>query len=177
MVWSRHQLLERLRGSLEYRDEHVIDVHVGHLRRKLDDPDVIASSRCRSRGRARAAADHLRSVVDCVDVGFIDLNPLDELATPSTLGVTRVGGIDLDKPRMRHALAAVLALAAAPHGFTVAEFSAKVHALTGQTDADYTIRQAAYDLRKLRANSSSTSPAALAATRSHPAPAAPSPRS
>jgi hypothetical protein len=88
------------------------------------------------------------SVVDCVDVGFIDLNTLDELATPSTLGVTRVGGIDLDKPRMRHALAAVLALAAAPHGFTVAQFSAKVHAMTGRTD--YTIRQAAYDLRKLR---------------------------
>jgi len=44
----------------------------------------------------------------------------------------------------------VLALAPAPHGFTVSDFAAKVHAMTGTFDADYTIRQAAYDLRKLR---------------------------
>jgi hypothetical protein len=42
----------------------------------------------------------------------------------------------------------VLALAAAPRGFTVAELTAKVQQMTGQTS--YTIRQAAYDLRKLR---------------------------
>jgi hypothetical protein len=51
---------------------------------------------------------------------------------------------------MRDALSAVLALAPAPHGFTVGEFAAKVHALTGTSDAQYSIRQAAYDLRKLR---------------------------
>jgi hypothetical protein len=49
---------------------------------------------------------------------------------------------------MRAALAAVLALATAHGGFTAAQFTAKVHVMTGQ--ADYTIRQAAYDLRKLR---------------------------
>ena len=68
--------------------------------------------------------------------------------TPAQIGATRVGGVDLNKPRIRAALAAVLALAAAPDGFTVAEFTAKVHAMTGHTG--YTIRQAAYDLRKLR---------------------------
>lgn len=45
LVWSRGQLLERLRGSPAYRDEHVIDVHVGNLRRKLDDPDVVVTVR------------------------------------------------------------------------------------------------------------------------------------
>jgi hypothetical protein len=40
------------------------------------------------------------------------------------------------------------ALSAAPGGFTVAEFTARVHAMTGHSG--YTIRQAAYDLRKLR---------------------------
>jgi len=45
MVWSRSQLLDRLRGSPEYRDEHVIDVHVGNLRRKLGDPGVIVTVR------------------------------------------------------------------------------------------------------------------------------------
>ncbi len=43
----------------------------------------------------------------------------------------------------------MLALAPAPHRFTVGEFAAKVHARTGTSDAEYTIRQAAYDLRKL----------------------------
>src|SRR6476620_5140857 len=46
---------------------------------------------------------------------------------------------------MRDALRAALALAPAPNGFT-----AKVHAITGTSDADYTVRQAGYDLRKLR---------------------------
>jgi hypothetical protein len=32
----------------------------------------------------------------------------------------------------------------------VAQFRAKVHALTGQRAAEYTVRQAAYDLKKLR---------------------------
>ena len=46
------------------------------------------------------------------------------------------------------ALSAVLALSATSGGFTVAEFTAKVHAMTGHTG--YTTRQAAYDLRTLR---------------------------
>jgi len=49
---------------------------------------------------------------------------------------------------IRAALAAVLAWATAPDGFTVAHFTARVHAATGQTD--YTTRQGAYDLRTLR---------------------------
>jgi cell division septation protein DedD len=73
---------------------------------------------------------------------------LDQLPAPTRIGATRVGGVDLNKPRIRAALSAALALSAAPEGFTVAEFTAKVHAMTG--DTDYTSRQGAYDLRKLR---------------------------
>ena len=51
---------------------------------------------------------------------------------------------------------AVLALSAASGGFTVAEFTAKVHTMTGHTG--YTIRQAAYDLRKLRGKELITKP-------------------
>jgi hypothetical protein len=46
-------------------------------------------------------------------------------------------------------LAGVVALAAAPEGFTVAELTEKVHSMTGQSD--YSTRQAAYDIGKLRA--------------------------
>lgn len=45
-------------------------------------------------------------------------------------GATRTGGIDLNKPRIRAALPAALALTPAPAGFTAAEFTAKVCRLT-----------------------------------------------
>ncbi len=38
----------------------------------------------------------------------------------------------------------------APAGFTVGDLAVKVHTMTGTTADDYSIRQAAYDLRKLR---------------------------
>jgi hypothetical protein len=91
------------------------------------------------------------TALDCVDIGFLPGGTLDQLPLPAQLGASRVGGIDVNKPRIRSALAAVLALAPAPDGFTVADMTAKVHAMTGQTPATYNTRQAAYDLRKLRA--------------------------
>jgi hypothetical protein len=61
-----------------------------------------------------------------------------------------VGGTDLNNPRMRAALAAVLALAPSPLGFTVSQFRARALAMTGHSDPDYSPRHAAYDLKKLR---------------------------
>lgn len=97
-----------------------------------------------------AMVDRFCTALDCVDVGFLPDGILDQLPLPSQIGATRVGGIDLNKPRMRQAIAALAALSAAPDGFTVADLAAKVQAMTGETDTDYTARQAAYDLRKLR---------------------------
>jgi hypothetical protein len=67
---------------------------------------------------------------------------------PTQIGATRLGGVDLNTPRIRSTLAAVLALSAAPGGFTITNLTTKVQTITGQTN--YTTRQAAYDLRKLR---------------------------
>lgn len=40
-VFTKQQLLERIWGSAEYRDDHVVAVHVANLRRKLgDDADA-----------------------------------------------------------------------------------------------------------------------------------------
>lgn len=89
-------------------------------------------------------------MLDCVDIGFLPDGLLDQLPLASRIGATRVGGVDVNKTRTRAALAAVLALAVAPDGFTVSNFTAKVQALTGQASHDYTIRRGAYDLRKLR---------------------------
>jgi hypothetical protein len=44
-----------------------------------------------------------------------------------------------------------VALALTPRGFTVGEVTAKVQAIGGQAFRDYGVRQAAYDLKKLRA--------------------------
>jgi hypothetical protein len=91
--------------------------------------------------RLAGMAKRFATTLDCIDIGFLPENTLDELPLPSQIGRTRVGGIDLNKPRIRAALTAVLALAAAPGGFTVKDLLAKVHAMIGHTD--YTIRQAA----------------------------------
>jgi hypothetical protein len=48
-------------------------------------------------------------------------------------------------------LAAVAALSAAPKGFTVAKMASRVQHLSGTGPDSYTVRQAAYDLRKFRA--------------------------
>jgi hypothetical protein len=100
--------------------------------------------------RLTGMVDRFTSMLDCVELGFLPDGILDELPAPSQLAATRVGGIDLNTARARAALAATLALAVAPAGFTVAEFTTKVRAMTGQTPEDYSIRQGAYDLRKLR---------------------------
>jgi DNA-binding response OmpR family regulator len=36
-AFSRRQLIDAVWGSDWYGDEHIVDVHIGHLRRKLDD--------------------------------------------------------------------------------------------------------------------------------------------
>jgi hypothetical protein len=98
--------------------------------------------------RLAGMAERFATTLDCANIGFLPDGDLDQLPLLSQLGATRTGGIDLNKPRIRAALSAALALAPAPAGFTVAEFTAKVCAMTRQTG--YTTRQAAYDLRKLR---------------------------
>ena len=107
-------------------------------------------------GKLAGMVDRFTTTLDCVDHTFIGDDLLDRLPAPAQIGATRVGGVDLNKPRIRAALSAVLALSAASGGFTVAEFTAKVHAMTGHTG--YTIRQAAYDLRKLRGKELITKP-------------------
>jgi hypothetical protein len=94
-------------------------------------------------------ADRFATALDCADTGFLPDGVLDQLPLPAQGGTGRIAGVDLNKPRIRAALSAALALAAAPGGFTVAEHAAKVRQIAGHDG--YTTRQAAYDLRKLRA--------------------------
>jgi DNA-binding response OmpR family regulator len=49
VVFTRRQLLERIRGSADYREPRTIDVHVRHLREKIErdprDPELILTVR------------------------------------------------------------------------------------------------------------------------------------
>jgi hypothetical protein len=88
--------------------------------------------------------------VYAMDAAFVADATLDELPHPSQVGKTRVGGIDVNKPRTRQVLNAALSLACSHDGFTARQFAATVQSMRCPTDPDYDARRAAYDLKKLR---------------------------
>ena len=97
-------------------------------------------------------ADNINTFLNhlqCVDMPWVQPTQLDTLTQPGCVGTARTAGINADKPRMRAVLHGVMALSLQPGGFTAAEHAAKVNELTG-AKMDYTARQSAYDLRKLR---------------------------
>lgn len=100
--------------------------------------------------RLAGMVDRFTNMLDCVDTSYLPDGILDDLPAPTMIGATRIAGLDTNKPRIRAALSAVTALAPSPFGFTVSDFAQNVRDRTGQTEQDYTIRQAAYDLRKIR---------------------------
>ena len=75
---------------------------------------------------------------------------LEQLPAPSQVGKTKVGGIDLNKSRMRWVIEVVIALSPLPGGFTASELAGQVRALSKQNESEYGARRAAYDLKKLR---------------------------
>ncbi|MGH3684662.1 MAG: hypothetical protein ACRDSM_06345 [Pseudonocardiaceae bacterium] len=64
--------------------------------------------------RLSGMVERFTTALDCVDVSFLPDGTLDELPLPTRIGATRIGGVDLNKPRIRSTLAAVLALSEAP---------------------------------------------------------------
>jgi hypothetical protein len=91
--------------------------------------------------------DHLQSIDAC----FIADETLDTLAEPSYLGQTRTAGIDLNKPRIRAVLEALVSLALSPTGFTASDLATKVRDILNLSSEAYQPRHAAYDLKKFRA--------------------------
>jgi hypothetical protein len=59
------------------------------------------------------------NALSCIDQCFIADSTLDDLPTPSRVGTTKVGGIDLNKALMRWVVEAVIALclSLSPQGF------------------------------------------------------------
>lgn len=85
-----------------------------------------------------------------LDACFVADDCLDSLPQPGALGARRTAGIDLNKPRIRAVLEAVLSLSLLPNGFSASDIAAKVREILNFSEHEYLPRHAAYDLRKLR---------------------------
>ena len=88
--------------------------------------------------------------LSCIDQCFIGDEMLDRLPLASRVGKSTVGGIDLNKPRLRRVAQAVVALSASPEGFTASAVADQTRAFGDQSLLAYSPRQAAYDLKKMR---------------------------
>ena len=99
---------------------------------------------------AKSILHRFMNALSCIDQCFIADDLLDQLPAPCQVGKTKVGGIDLNKPRMRWVAEAVIALSANPGGFTASKLASQVQALSRQKASAYGPLRAAYDLKKLR---------------------------
>ena len=100
--------------------------------------------------RLKAVLERFADALSCIDQCFITDDMLEQLPTASRVGKSIVGGIDLNKVRMRLVVEAVIALSPSTNGFTAADVAARVDALGNDRHSRYGPRHAAYDLNKLR---------------------------
>jgi hypothetical protein len=114
-----------------------------HCGRLLDNfPEIVC--------RLKNMLERFMEASSCIDQCFIADEMLERLPLASRVGKSMVGGIDLNKPRLRHVAEAVIALSASADGFTASALAARVRALGNQSPSDYSPRHAAYDLKKRR---------------------------
>src|SRR3990172_4400749 len=97
--------------------------------------------------RLKGILNRFLNALHGIDIATISGDGLDELPKPSQVGRTRIGGVDINQPRMRSVLQATLAVSVAPQGFQWADLAAKVQE---HIASPYPSRKAAYDLKKLR---------------------------
>ena len=100
--------------------------------------------------RLKDVLERFLNQLHCLRHAFIADDTLDALAEPGQVGKCRTTGIDLNKPRLRAVIAAVIALAPSPRGFTVSQLAQEVRALLSWDQDQYLPRHASYDLKKLR---------------------------
>ncbi len=116
------------------------EFHCGRLLDKF--PEIV--------GRLKGMLERFMQALSCIDQCFIGDEMLDRLPSPSRVGKSTVGGIDLNKPRLRRVAQADIALSASPEGFTASTLADQTRAFGDQSLSACGPRQAAYDLKKLR---------------------------
>jgi hypothetical protein len=100
--------------------------------------------------RLKGILERFGDALSCIDQCFIADEMLEHLPLASRVGKTLVGGIDLNKARMRQVVEALIALSPSPNGFTASDVAARVCTLSKQSPPQYGPRHAGYDLKKLR---------------------------
>lgn len=85
-----------------------------------------------------------------LDQAFVADDTFDTLGQRGQVGLTPTAGLDLNQPRLRAVIQAVLALAVTPDGFTVSQLAQTVRNILGWPESQYQPRHASYDLKKLR---------------------------
>jgi len=100
--------------------------------------------------QAKSILERFMEALSCIDQCFIADKMLDQLPVPSQVGKTKVGGIDLNKARMRCVIEALITLSPSPDGFRASDLANQVQTLGKQSASEYDARRAAYDLKKLR---------------------------
>jgi hypothetical protein len=140
----------KLTVKMYSKGEHVLRIEVIvhntkqlHCRRRIDQlPQIIAL--------LKGILERFLKVLRGVDVAFIDNERLDTWPLASKVGQTRVGGLDVNRPRMRAVMESVIDLSVNPRGFTAADLAERVKEILVDSVPDYHARQASYDLKKLR---------------------------
>jgi hypothetical protein len=66
--------------------------------------------------RLKAILERFADALSCIDQCFIADEMLERLPLASQVGKSCVGGIDLNKARMRHVVEALIALSPSPNG-------------------------------------------------------------
>ena len=84
--------------------------------------------------------DRFAQTLSCVNACFVADETLEQLPVHAQVGQTRVGGVDLNKPRLHHIAQALPALALLPEGFTASELAGQVRSQSGQTERNSTCR-------------------------------------
>lgn len=102
----------------------------------------------------KSILERFTSALYGIDASFLNDGTLDKWPRPSTLGKTRIGGIDVNKLRARAGMQSAICLAASPRGFTSAEFAERMSSIlhpAKKPKKPYDSRKACYDLAKMRA--------------------------
>jgi len=100
--------------------------------------------------RLKGILERFMNALSCIDQCFVADEMLEQLPVPSLVGKAKVGGIDLNKARLRWVAEALIGLSPSPRGFTASELAAQVRTFSQQSESEYGPRRAAYDLKKLR---------------------------
>jgi hypothetical protein len=97
--------------------------------------------------QAKGILERFMDALSCIDQCFIADSMLEELPAPSSVGKTKVGGIDLNKARMHWVIEAVIVIAlcvsSSAQGYTASELARQVRLLSNQAESDYGSRRAA----------------------------------